>query len=470
MIMTAVGSHPGGSGFSPARAGLAVLGLVALLTLSPAGQSHAATIEIFPGTDVFKPAAEGLKAGDTLIVHQGTYVETARMSLQMQGTPTAPIVIKGADGEARPLISRPSSAAAQNTINIEGSARYLTIKGLEITSNGGDGVNMSGTLSFITLEDLVIHEIDVGVNFRNSMDHITVRRSHIYNTGSDGGTGEGMYVGCNDATCIVRDSLLENNWIHDVLPGTSQGDGIEVKVGSHSNIVRDNVIYNRPYPGILVYGTGANPVNIVEGNVVWNSLEGISALSDVIVRNNIVIGSGCGLCIYTHVQVTQRKNVTAVNNTLYGNDSGVYYRWNGSNLVLANNAIYSPGGTAVDSGAAISSTGGAVAANFVEGSMSGESLGGGRFTSGGSSTAVFGAPASNNFWPKAGAPLLGAASATYVPPADFNGTTRDNPYDVGAYEVNGLTSNPGWQITTGFKATTPGPNLPPAAPTNLRLQ
>src|SRR2546425_5754435 len=178
---------------------------------------------------------------------------------------------------------------------------------------------MSGTDSFITLEDLVIHDIDVGINFRNSMNNITVRRNHIYNTGIGGGTGEGMYVGCNDATCIVSNSLIEQNWVHDSLPGTSQGDGIEVKVGSHSNIIRDNVIYNRFYPGILVYGTGGNPVNVIEGNVVWNSLEGISALSDAVVRNNIVFNSGCGLCLYNHVQVAQRKNLTAVHNTLYNN-------------------------------------------------------------------------------------------------------------------------------------------------------
>jgi hypothetical protein len=449
---------------------LVALSSIALLILSPSGRSDAAAIEIFPGTNVFGPAAQSLKPGDTLIVHQGTYLETNRMSIQVQGTPSAPILIKGADGEARPIITRPTSASLQNTINIEGSARYLTIKGLEIIGNGGDGVNMTGSLTFITLEDLVIHDIDVGINFRTSMDHITVRRTHIYNTGRDGGTGEGMYVGCNDATCIVRDSVIENNWIHDSLPGTTQGDGIEVKVGSHSNVIRDNVIYNRSFPGILVYGTGANPANIVEGNVVWNSLEGISALADAVVRNNIVIGSGCGLCIYSHVQVSQRKNITAANNTLYGNDSGIYYRWSGSNLVLANNAVYSPGKTAVDSNGTINSTGGAVVANFVEGAMSGESIGGGRFTNGGSSAAAFVNPENNDFWPRTGSPLMGSANAGYVPPVDFNATTRDNPYDVGAYEVNGRTSNPGWQIREGFKMTGGGQTLPPSAPTGLQVQ
>src|SRR5207253_306795 len=112
---------------------------------------------------------------------QGTYNETSRMSIQVRGAPGAPITIMGAAGEATPMITRPGAAAVQNTINIEGSATYLTIRGLEIIGNGGDGVNMSGTLSFITLQDLVIHDIDVGINFRESMNNITVRHNHIYN-------------------------------------------------------------------------------------------------------------------------------------------------------------------------------------------------------------------------------------------------------------------------------------------------
>jgi len=316
----------------------AVLSLAFMTAL--ASWSYARTVEIFPGTDVFGPAAQNLQAGDTLIVHQGTYFETQRVSIQAQGAASAPILITGADGEARPVITRPASASLQNIINIEGSARYLTIKGLEIIGNGGDGVKMTGVLSFITLEDLVIHDVDVGVNFRSSMDHITVRRSQIYNTGRDGGTGEGIYVGCNEGMCVVRDSVIENNWIHDSLPGTTQGDGIEVKAGSHSNVIRDNVIYNRFYPAILVYGTGANPINLVEGNVVWNSFEGITAISDAIVRNNVVFNSGCGVCSYHHAQVAERKNVTAVHNTLYDNDDNLYIRRPGADFTLADNTVY----------------------------------------------------------------------------------------------------------------------------------
>jgi hypothetical protein len=434
--------------------------ICSLLCLASGRSFAARTIEIFPGTNIFGPAAQSLVAGDTLIVHQGTYNETNRMSIQVRGTASEPITIMGAPGEAKPVITRPSTASLQNTINIEGSATYLTMRGLEVVGNGGDGVNMSGLVSFITLEDLVIHDIDVGINFRNSMNNITVRRNHIYNTGILGGTGEGMYVGCNNATCIVSNSLIEQNWIHDSLTGTTQGDGIEVKVGSYANIVRDNVIYNRAYPGIFVYGTGSNPVNVVEGNVVWNSLEGIYAVADAVVRNNIVFNSGTGLSLYGHAQVSQLKNVTAVNNTLYNNSDGIYMRWSSSalNMVLANNAIYSPGKTALNTSGSV----GTFAANYVEGGAD-RALDGTAFVNGGTAGNAFVAPDSMNFWLKTTSPLLNVASGGFAPAIDFNAVTRVAPYDVGAYETNGAATNPGWAITAGFKnvSAPPSDTTPP---------
>jgi Right handed beta helix region len=281
------------------------------------------------------------------------------------------------------------------------------------------------------------------------MNNIVARRNEIYRTGARNGTGEGMYVGCNNATCLVSDSVIENNWIHDTLPGTTQGDGIEVKIGSHSNTIRDNVIYNRPYPGIFVYGTLANRSNLVEGNVIWNCLEGIYAVSDAIVRNNIILDSASGLSLYPHAQVPALKNVTAVNNTLYGNRAGVRVRWGGTNMILANNAIYSPGANAIDSGGAIS-TSAIVRSNYIEGTSTAP-IDNARFFNGGSSSAVFTHPATRNFWPPANAILLGKGAATLAPAIDFNGSKRIAPLDVGAYQRNGLASNPGWAIMTGFK-------------------
>lgn len=424
-----------------------------ILNTNAPAQTAGRILDLRPGGS-FETMVESLKAGDTLIVHAGTYTDSGRISISARGTARTPIVIRGATGEARPVITRPSSATLQNTINIEGAA-YLTIKGLEIVGNGGDGINLNSFPTFITLENLRIHDVDVGINFRSSMNNIVARRNEIYRTGARNGTGEGMYIGCNYATCLVSDSLIENNWIHDVLPGTTQGDGIEVKVGSHSNIIRDNVIYNRPYPGIFVYGTLANPANLVEGNVVWNCLEGIYAVSDAIIRNNIILNSTSGLSLYSHVQVPVMKNITAINNTLYGNSTGIRVRWGGTNMVLANNAIYSPGATAINSGGSINAAA-IVRNNYIEGTSS-PAIDNARFLNGGTSSAAFTNAATRNFWPTATSILLGKADPALAPSIDFNGSKRAAPFDVGTYQRNGLASNPGWAITTGFKsAMAPG--------------
>jgi parallel beta-helix repeat protein len=443
--------------------------LLALTYLTLSFPAYAALINIYPGNS-FETAVESLNPGDTLIVHQGTYSESGRIGITVKGTATSPVVIKGADGETRPVITRPSSATVQNTINFEG-ATHLTIKGLEIIGNGGDGINLSAGPAYITLEDLVIHDIDVGINFRSSMNNITVNKNHIYNTGIGGGTGEGMYVGCNNATCIVRDSIIENNWIHDDLPGATQGDGIEVKVGSYYVVIRNNVIYNKSYPGIFVYGGGSG-INTVEGNAIWNCLEGIYAVSDALVRNNIVLDSGTGISSYSHAQVPVMKDLTIANNTLFNNNDGLYIRWgSGSNITLANNAVYSPGKSAVNANSGLGGAGISIISNYVEGG-SNISIDNIKFFSGGSSAGVFADAANKNLWPKPGSILIGKGATSPAPSIDFNESPRIQPYDIGAYETDGRSSNPGWNVGPGFKTSTgiPRDTILPKAPTSLRVQ
>jgi len=38
-----------------------------------------------------------------------------------------------------------------------------------------------------------------------------------------------------------------------------------------------------------------------------------------------------------------------------------------------------------------------------------------------------------------------------VPARDFNERSRVSPFDVGAYETDGLVANPGWKVGAGFK-------------------
>jgi len=433
----------------PARAGRLITLLIATCLSLTSLPGFAAIVHLHPGGS-FEEASEALSPGDTLIVHAGTYAESGRVAITVKGTQALPVIIEAAAGEARPLITR-AGGAVENTIDIVG-ATWLTIRGLEITGGVGDGVNMSGNPSYVTLEDLEIHDILVGINFRSSMHHITVRRNQVYDTAD---TGEGMYVGCHDGSCVVRDSLIEGNWIHHTA-SSDQGDGIEIKKGSHSNIIRDNVIHDTLYPCIILYGTQGNPPNIVERNVMWNCPDaGLQVSADTIFRNNIIIpGNGGGLTAQSNNGVSP-GNLVIVNNTFIG--GAPCLRMNGwasrPGMVFANNALYCPGD------------------DYVVGTLTGVTLSGnvfdeappnfpvGSYTQGRSQALDFVNAAARNLYPTATAPLIGAANASLQPADDFNGTPRAGTADAGAY-VRTTASNPGWAVTTGFKGSIATPPAP----------
>lgn len=422
-----------------------ILSVFVYIILSIAGgfSANAAQIDLYPPNS-FESAVEGLRAGDTLTVHAGTYTDSGRISISVRGTVANPVIIKGADGEVPPVITRLNSASRQNTINIEG-ASYLTIKGLEITSNGEDGVRLfSGDISHITLEDLHIHDVDVGLNLRSSMHHITIRNNHIHHTGSDPNrTGEGMYIGCNGAACIVSHSLIEGNTVHDTTE-SNQGDGIEIKRGSHSNIIRGNTIYNTRYPCILLYGTENQPRNLVEGNRIWNCGDsGIQAAADTIIRNNIVLDSNIAFNSHAHDGVSP-GNLEIIHNTFVVADICLNISgWsNRPNIVFANNALYCPSNN--DNVSALNGV--TLSGNVIVPATN--TLPTSAYTLGRSVALDFvnadhSHPATKDLHPTADSALLGAGNPAYTTLLDFAGTTRAGAPDAGAYTLNGVVVPPG---------------------------
>ncbi len=434
---------------------------------------QAATFEIFPSGNcsgnLFESAANSLGPGDELVVHEGVYCQTGRRFIQLNGTETQPIVIRGADGEAMPVITRldaPTEPQSQNGIEIAGS--HFTLRGLHF-ERGDIGLRIMGGTHHVTIEDCEISHTANNAIAMNSgdTDSIDIRRNHIHHTGlldSAYGTteGEGMYVGCNNAGCIASNHVIEWNYIHD-LRGTSGGgnDGIEVKYGSYGNVIRDNVIHSTDigtaYPCVFVYGVRDQDIDrptVVERNAMWHCGEAIQVGADAVIRNNLVLDSMQGITAAGHAQVPQVRNVTIVNNTFAGHS--LYVRWgSATNMVFANNAVYNPGGRAFN---AVFGTN-VVKHNYVEGS--GVTIDDDAFFDGGAIDDAFTDPGAMDYWPRPGSVLLDNAGADHVPADDFNDTPRTSPYDVGAYETEGQATNVGWEVQPGFKGAT-GP-LPDAA-------
>jgi hypothetical protein len=413
---------------------------------------NAATYEVYPPdegsceeNDGFEEQADALEPGDVLIVHGGTYCQTGRRDLALNGTSDAPITIRAAEGE-KPVLTRPDGE--QNNIDIEDSS-HLVLKGL-VFEGGSIGVRF-GSAHHITFTNCEIRYTEYNALTLNSgdTDSFILKYNHIHHTGQvSESEGEGMYIGCNYADCVASNHIIDNNYIHHLHSGTDGGnDGIEVKAGSYGNTIRDNVIHDTTdgtrYPCIFVYG-GGSKVNTIERNVLWNCGEAILAISDAVVRNNIVLNSDAGISTYAHEQITTRKNITIVNNTIYGHDICLNVR-NATGLKIANNAVYCDGTTAVSTGGSLS---GATVSNNI-GRGDGISISG--FSSGGSVSSTFADADAMDFWPLPDSDLIDAAHESYVPADDFNETDRNSPYDVGAYETEGLSSNPGWAIVSGFK-------------------
>lgn len=427
---------------TPPHASLAAASAVALVTLGMASSARAETYEIHEGDDLWARLSS-LVAGDEVIVHAGTYAQSSRWEATWSGTAAQPIVVRAAEGEARPVLTRDAN---QNLMNLHGS--YFTLRGFEITG-GSHGIRLSAT-DHGTLEDLLIHGTDdvaiscniAGMNCSNML----FRDNEIYGTN---GTGEGFYLGCNEGACALSDSIVEHNYVHDL--GGSQGDGIEIKSGSYGNTVRDNVVIRANYPGITMYtyedAAGRTP-NVIERNLIWSTNDnGIQVTGHAIIRNNIVIGAAAS-GIASQANQGTPTDVQILHNTVVGAGDACIRgsSWDsGTGFVIANNAVYCEGHYALR----IPSVAGVViAGNVGLGSVEGVASG---FTTGATLAADLGAEAtSGRVYPPAGSAVIGVADTTYAASDDFDLRARDAMPDVGAYERES-SGMPVWLAAEEFK-------------------
>jgi hypothetical protein len=410
----------------------------------------ALALDIAPGGNL-RTAIAALKPGEELRLAGGTYTVDSGFRVTVNGTAQQPIVMRSRDGE-RAIIQQTNPG--QNVFEISGS-KYFVVRNIEFTG-GSHGIRLMSS-SFITIEGCEVHDtgdVAISANSGGTYEGLKILRNNIHHTN---GTGEGMYLGCNSDACRVANSLIEGNYVHHTnRANVEQGDGIELKEGSYGNTIRDNVIHDTNYPGIITYSTvGNGAANVIEGNVIWNTNDnGIQSAADAIIRNNIVLGSP--IALQSH-QAGSPSNMQVVHNTVINNDAGIIVRNVVGPVVVANNAVYAQTGSAIRlvSGTLNLVT---VAGNAGQGGLSGASGGykegngiGADFVN-----ASFGVPPIDVF-PKAGSALIGAANAAHVTPLDFNGTSRTGSTDAGAYRYN-ASCNPGWKIVAGFKnAVRPNP-------------
>jgi len=393
-----------------------------------------------------------LQAGDTLLVQAGAYNMSSWYIQNRVGVANDWIVITTLGGNV--IIT---GTALQNIVNMN-NCSFLKFGGFELTCTGQydgiDGVKFNaGTKSnHIIIHDCYIRDITgVGLNSKaDTASFIELRHNHIFNA------AEGMYLGSHDGVCIVINSIVDNNWVHNT--NVSYGDGIQIKRSSYNNIIQDNVVYNINDGGIVLYktdkpDTGYN--NIVRRNVIWRANEGIFAVGGVDIENNVVFDCPYGINTRNYSSWGM-ENLCIFNNTSY-HCSVTCMRcddWNIATDVMRfiNNAAYrdSLNQSAFQAPEGIGNA--TVMNNYYYGTseLPNATLGNQPQNEFLNATVV---PGVVNLYARSTSALINSGTGNYGAPLDdFNLLSRPfgSNWDVGAYEWSQNT-NPGWQIQEGFK-------------------
>lgn len=393
-----------------------------------------------------------LQAGDTLFIQNGHY--DMNWNIQNLSGSSNDWIIIHAMGDSVVI----DGAAYDNVIDVY-DCHYVELKGFEITNSysgsGIDAIKFRTTSDNFFMEDLEIHDITgVGISANpagESFTYLTIRYCHLYNITD---VGEGMYLGNHDGLSPVHHCLVEFNWVHDCHPHK----GIQFKRGTYLNIIQDNVVYNCDEAGIVLYKTdqaSASDNNIIRRNVIWNTPEGIFAVGQTDIDNNVIFDCGYGINVRNYGSWGM-EDLYIRNNTIYHCNSTCLRLddWNNAigEMVCINNACYqdSIGQSAIQAPDGIGPGYVAYNCHYGQSQVSGSTLGNPpsqEFINPSTTPGII------DLYPLNTATLIDSGTSLYgAPDDDFNWWSRpiNSLWDIGAYEWSQDT-NPGWQIQEGFK-------------------
>ena len=397
-------------------------------------------------------------AGDTVLVHDGTY---AGFDVTKNGTSTAPLVIMAAGSGA--IISTPTST--------------------------GDGVYLRN-VSYVTIEGFDIRNMSASrcISARESSPTAPMRGLTIRGNRCSGAGKEGFYLS------QVSNSLIEGNSISaSGSNGQPRGHGIYLaNAGSDNTTLRGNTISNlTTSESAAMHFNGDVSIGgdgIISGIVVErNTISGVSfnafsmdGVQNATIQNNLVYNVGKNAVRAFRIDgAAGPQNLRVLNNTFVmtagwafkaSEDLGGHVVLNNIMLASGSNA----GAICVDN-ANIVSDYNALGNRFSRNNeaailtLDGWKSGGDDAHSFAGTTTLFVNATAGDYHRKDGGPAVDAGAATLgsasAPAIDRDGKSRPAgaAHDLGAYES-----------ASAAGSTTPPPPPPPPAPapappTNLRI-
>ena len=376
-------------------------------------------------------AVNAAVAGDTVLVHDGTYQGFNLKS--KSGTISSPIIIRGV---GRAFINRNEPGGSGELIYTT-FAGYFTIENFEIDCTTGTswcmGIHSGGT---------------------TPNRGIVIRGNKVYN-----GQSTNIYLS------HAADSLIENN----ITYSSRASHGIYLANGGSDNtIIRENIAYNNAKNGlhlngdISVGGDGYHTGILVEKNIFYNNTANgmdIDGAGDSTFQNNLMYGNGAnGLRAFAIDAIKGPQNLKIMNNTIITPGSGVPVKLSedlGGHTIF-NNILIAGGsnGSLVTANTNFKSANNAVAGNFSSNggntlvsltSWQANGYDTNSFTS--TASALFTNSAGANYTLKGGSPAIdkgvSAFNTVSAPTTDILGVSRQGiAYDIGAYEYASGTTTP----------------------------
>lgn len=332
-----------------------IVALLALLSLLVSVPAFPATFVVDPtgndanpGSDsapwaTVRHAAAQAAAGDTVVIHAGTYAEAVNLS--RSGTDGNPIVFAADPGAV--LVS-PNATASLSAFNVASGVGYVTLNGIEATGGFDETIFLRSGTHDIQIQGCNLHNNHAGI-IMGGASHITITGCALHNN-----TDLGLRLTAGTHDVLISDSDSYANGVPTTCSSkvdgftasadafnvtfararayNNGGDGFDVK-GDH--VVFDEVSsFGNACTGLKMWQTAA----ATQCLVAHNGLTGLAVMSSKggttvdITNCTVAYNGGVQANLHNPPPVGAPYTVNLLNNIFAGSNKTIQY---GSRVILS---------------------------------------------------------------------------------------------------------------------------------------
>jgi hypothetical protein len=350
-----------------------------------------------------------LAAGDTLVIHTGTYSETIGFfgtNIPAGISDTQRTIVQAATGETVTL----------NEVDIY-SRSYITIQGITFNGNVnriGRNAVTDAAATFVTFDTVTVQNwvgggtggggIMPGFRQEGVSSNLLLKNCSAHNNGT-GSLDHGVYISTQDVT--VDGGTFYSN----------AGHGIQVFVSGQATATNNTVVKNA-----IIHDNGSYGIGLYSGN-------NLTVYNNLIYHNGIIVGGSGGLRVSAS-SGSPATNPLVFNNTVYNNTGyGIRLEVGASGINIRNNISYNNSGVEISdaSGGALAASNVANRNNLCDTLIATLCDGG---------NPLFVNAATSDFHLQSGSPAIDTGTNLSTVTTDFAGLARPQgaAYDEGAYE------------------------------------